>query len=143
MCNALLKLLICSSTQAPLALPCRKANDRHVSRQRDLFCCTWSLFAVVLAAASALGPRGANTSAVLQPREQQSDKQRRPNPGQVWGCVWYASPRYRINTRPVSRSACSGRPRGEWRAFQPCVTCLDGMSLIHICNLITFWAFHE
>lgn len=58
-CNALPKLFICSSTQAPFALPCRKANDRRVSRQRDLFCCTWSLFAVVLAAVSTLSPRGA------------------------------------------------------------------------------------
>lgn len=105
----------CSSAQVlrPVSLsPCRKANDRHVSRQRDLFCCTWSLFAVVLAAASTLSPRGANTSAALQPREQQSDRQCRPNPGQVWGCVWYASLRYGINTRPVSRSACLDDRRG-------------------------------
>lgn len=95
-----------------LVLPCRKANDRHVSQQRDLFCCTWSLFAVVLAPASMLSPLGTNTSAELQPRERQSDKQCSPNPGQVWGCVWYASPRYEINTRPVSRSALPGWPQG-------------------------------
>lgn len=52
-----------------------------------------------------LCPWGTNTSVALQLREQQSDKQCRPNPGQVWGCVWYASLRYGMNSTLVSRSA--------------------------------------
>ena len=86
----------CSSAQAlkpPFTFPCRKVNDRYGSRQRDLFHCTWSVFAMVLALASTLSPWGTNMSVVLWPREWQSDKQCRPNPGHVWGCVWYASPR--------------------------------------------------
>lgn len=118
MCASVQPLFVQSNNLPPafrslLVLPCRKANDRHVSQQRDLFCCTWSLFAVVLATASMLSPLGTNTSAELQPWERQSDKQRSPNPGQVWGCVWYASPRYEINTRPVSRSALPGWPQGS------------------------------
>lgn len=143
MCNTLLKLLICSNTQQPpppfllphtlsLSLPCRKANDRHVSRQRDLFSSTWTLFA-----------GGTNTSAMLQLREQQSDRRRRPGPGQVWGSVWYASLRCGINTRPVSRSSGPRRAAAEWRAFQTGVIRLDGMSLIHVCKLITFSALKK
>lgn len=109
-----------------LVLPCRKAHDGHVSQRHELFCCTWSLFAVVLATASMLSPLGTNTSAELQPRERQSDRQRSPNPGQVWGCVWYASPRYEINTRPVSRSALPGWPQGSTGLSSLTFTCLDG-----------------
>lgn len=67
---------------------------------------------MVLAAASMFNPQGANTYMVLKPREQQSDKQCRRNPGQVWGCVWCSSLRYGINTRSVRRSACLDGCRG-------------------------------
>ena len=111
MCNSFPKRIICSSTQGPYMLPCREANDRHLSRQSDLFCCTWSLFVMVLAVASTLSPQGTIVPLVLQPRKQQSDKQCRHNPGQIWGCVWYASPWYNINTRLESSSACLNNRR--------------------------------
>lgn len=88
---------------------------------------------MVLAAASTLDPRGANPSAALQPREQRSDKPCRPNPGQVWGCTWYASLRYGINTRPGKQIYLPGRPQGSGGLSNPALHAPTGcISSIHV-----------
>lgn len=95
----------CSSAPVVRSLPCRTANDRHVSRQRD--CC--AAHGGCCRGFSAQ-PRGADTAEL-----QQSDSS--PNPGQVCGCllcipqVW--------NKYKAGKQICEPGGRRGWRAFQP------------------------